>query len=192
MQRLSLKSFRKAQSGVAAIEFAIILPVMLILYFGLFDLTGLITNNRKITTVAATVADLTGQNNSTVLEATITDYMNVADMVMDPMPDSGVTVRVLGYRMQGGVPTKRWETSNGSGPGCDGDPDTSGYNELMTAGNDLIVAQTCITYEPFIGTFLGKDLLGATSFDLQQEVVVRPRASLVLNCQETAGGAACS
>jgi hypothetical protein len=41
-----------------------------------------------------------------------------------------------------------------------------------------------MTYEPFIGTFLGKNLLGATSFALNQEVVVRPRSTLTLACDD--------
>jgi hypothetical protein len=187
-----LKSYLTAQSGVAAIEFAIILPVMLILYFGMFDLTGLISNNRKLTTVAAALADLTGQNRTTVLKSQIDDYMNVGDMIIDPMPTDGVTLRVYGYRIQSGAPTKIWSSGNGSGPGCSGEPSTAGFTDLMSAGNDLVVAQACLTYEPFIGTLLGKNLIGATSFNLQQEVVVRPRSTLTLKCEVTSGGATCS
>ncbi len=192
MRKFGLTSYLNAQSGVAAIEFAFILPVMLLLYFGMMDLTTLVVNNRKVTTVASAVADLTAQNRTTVLKPQVEDYMQVANLILNPMPDDGVTVKVYGYRNSGGAPSLIWQTTNGSGPGCSGTPSTSGYSDLMTAGNDLVVAQACMTYEPFIATFLGKDILGATFFNVEQAVVVRPRSTLVLTCQTSSGGATCS
>jgi hypothetical protein len=192
MRKFTFKSYLNAQSGVAAIEFAFILPVMLILYFGMMDLTTLIVNNRKITTVAGAVADLTSQNRTTVLKSQVDDYMRVTNLIVNPLPDDGVTVKVFGYRNSGGTPSKIWETSNASGPGCSATPSTSGYSDLMTAGNDLVVAQACMTYEPWVATFLGKNLLGDTFFNVEQAVVVRPRSTLVLTCQVTSGGANCT
>lgn len=192
MRKPGFKSYLNAQAGVAAIEFAFILPVMLLLYFGMLDLTSLVVNNRKVTTVASAVADLTAQSRSTVLKSQVTDYMNVSNLVLNPAPAGGVTVRVFGYRASGGAATKIWQTSNGSGPGCSSEPDTSGFGSLMTAGNDLVVAQACMTFVPYIANFLGKSILGDTSFDLGQEVVVRPRSTLTLKCEVTSGGASCS
>lgn len=192
MRMRGLNSYLNAQSGVAAIEFAFILPVMLLLYFGMMDLTTLVVDNRKVTTISSAVADLTAQNRTTVLKPQVTDYMQVANMVLNPMPADGVTVRVFGYRNQGGTATKMWETSNGSGPGCTTTPDTTGFSNLMTAGNDLVVAQTCMSYTPYVANFLGKSILGATTFNVDQSVVVRPRSTLTLNCQVTTGGAVCS
>lgn len=188
----AFKAYLNAKSGVAAIEFAFILPVMLFLYFGMMDLTSLVVNNRKVTAVASSVADLTAQNRTSVLKSQVDDYMNVANLVLNPMPADGVTVNVYGYRSNGGAATKMWQTSNGSGPGCQGEPDTAGFDGLMTAGNDVVVAQACVTFVPYIATFLGKSILGDTSFDVGQEVVVRPRSTLTLKCEVTSGGAACS
>jgi hypothetical protein len=192
MRKFAFTSYLNAQSGVAAIEFAFILPVMLLLYFGMMDLTTLVVNNRKVTTVASAVADLTAQNRTTVLKAQVADYMQVANLILNPMPDDGVSVRVYGYSNSGGAPSLIWQTSNGSGPGCSAVPSTSGYSDLMTAGNDLVVAQACMTYEPYVATFLGAEILGATFFNVEQAVVVRPRSTLVLTCQETSGGPNCT
>jgi Flp pilus assembly protein TadG len=192
MRKFTFKSYLNAQSGVAAIEFAFILPVMMILYLGMMDLTTLVVNNRKVTTVASSVADLISQNRTTVLKAQVQDYMRVANLVVNPMPANGVTVKVYGYRNSGGTPTKIWETSNGSGPGCSSTPSTSGYGALMTAGNDLVVAQTCMTYVPWVATFLGDEIIGASFFNVEQAVVVRPRSTLVLTCQVSSGGANCT
>ena len=58
----SLARFRKDQSGVAALEIAFIMPFLLFLYFGLVDLTAMISLNRKVTYSASVVADLVTQN----------------------------------------------------------------------------------------------------------------------------------
>jgi hypothetical protein len=192
MRKFTLKSYLNAQSGVAAIEFAFILPVMMILYLGMMDLTTLVVNNRKVTTVASAVADLISQNRTKVLKAQVDDYMLVANLIVNPMPADGVTVKVYGYRNSGGVPTKIWETSNGSGPGCSSAPSTTGYGNLMTAGNDLVVAQACMTYVPWVATFLGDEIIGSSFFNVEQAVVVRPRSTFVLDCQVTSGGATCT
>lgn len=176
----TLRRYCKAETGVAAIEFAIILPFMLLLYFGLLDLTGLVSANRRMTSTASIVADLVGQSNTTITTAKISDYMLVAGMINNPLPISGVKVRVTDYRLSGGAAVQQWTQSSPSGPTC-GAVSTSGMTNLMTAGNDIIVAQACMTYVPYIATFLGDSILGAATFSVQQDIMVRPRSSLTLN-----------
>ncbi len=193
MTHLKLKKFWRAESGVAAIEMSFILPFLLLLYFGLLDLTGLVSFNRKITAVAASVADITSQNRNSVLKSNITDYMFANNMIMKPTPATKVTVKVYGYRKIGATISKVWQTSNGVGPGCDSAPNTAEMTPLMAAGNDLIVTQACMDYVPYVATFMGDKILGKTSFNVEQTVMVRPRPALQLTCyQTTVGGAVCS
>ena len=57
-----LRKFFRETRGIAAIEIAFILPFMLLIYFGLFDITALVSVNRKVTYSASIVADLVAQN----------------------------------------------------------------------------------------------------------------------------------
>lgn len=191
MKKLSLKTYLRAETGVAAIEMAFIMPFMLLLYFGLVDLTGLISFNRKITAVASATADLVGQNRTSIIKSDVLDYFKVAGMIMNPKPITDVKVTVYSYRLEGSTVTQKWKIDNGVGPACAKAPDISAMNLLMTAGNDLIVAQACMAYTPYVATFLGNNILGKTKFDVEQIVTLRPRASLQLNCTLTAGGSAC-
>jgi Flp pilus assembly protein TadG len=181
----SFKSFTLAESGLAAIEFAFILPFMLMLYFGLMDLTGLIGFNRKITSVANTMADLTAQNRTSVLKSDINDYLNAASLIMNPTPVNQVTVNVYGYRMVAGTPTQQWKSSNGSGPGCNTSPPTSSMAPLMAAGNDLVVSMACYRFTPYVATFMGDKLLGSTTLKVEQTIMVRPRSTAKLDCYTT-------
>ena len=47
--------------GVAAVEFALILPLMLVLYIGTAELTTGLMANRKMTVVARALSDLVAQ-----------------------------------------------------------------------------------------------------------------------------------
>ena len=188
------KSFLKNDKGVAAIEMAFIMPFMLLLYFGLVDITVLISMNRKITSAASTTADLVTQQRNAVLKSYITDTFNATAMIVAPTPSSEVRVELFGFRNVGGTITKMWQTNNGVGPSCGSVPTTTTMASLMTAGNDVIVARTCMNFTPAVATFMGTNIVGATTFLLNQSISIRPRSTLQLNCYQTtvAAGTLCS
>jgi len=188
-----LKKFLYETNGIAAIEVAFIMPFMLFLYFGLFDLTGLISVNRKVTYATSVVADLVAQNKTSVLRSDILNYFKASDMVMSPMPSTNIRVEVFGYRISGSTISQAWKTDNASGSSCGSAPSTGAMAPLMVAGNDLVVARVCTTYQPYIVSFLGKEILGKSSFVVGEAITQRPRSTLKLTCYSSVvGGAVCS
>jgi len=177
----NLIRFRKETSGVAALEMAFIMPFLLFLYFGLVDLTAMISLNRKVTYAASVVADLVTQNETTVTAGAIDDYFNAAELVLMPTPIANARVEVYQYRRINGTITNQWSRKSSGGVGC-GAPNTSGLADLMSDNNDVVVAVVCTTYTPYVATFLGKTILGATSFSMNEQNAVRPRQSLTLTC----------
>ena len=177
----SLTRLRRDQSGMAALEVAFIMPFLLFLYFGLVDLTAMISLNRKVTYASSVVADLVTQNDSTVTAANINDYFKAAALVMKPTPDTNIRVEVYQFHRVGSTITNDWSHKSANGSACSV-PSTDGMADLMTDGNDLIVAVICTTYSPYIATFLGQSILGATSFSMSEQIANRPRQSTALNC----------
>src|SRR5579871_1572756 len=53
-----LRRFSHAKGGLAAIEFALILPFMALLYFGSIEVSLLISADRKVSQTASSLADL--------------------------------------------------------------------------------------------------------------------------------------
>src|SRR5882757_135970 len=69
--------------GIAATEFAMIVPIMLILFFGTDEFASGIAVNRKVTLMARTLSDLTSQNTS-VTDTQLTNFFNAANSMMTP------------------------------------------------------------------------------------------------------------
>jgi Flp pilus assembly protein TadG len=187
-------SFLKNDAGMAAIEMAFIMPFLLLVYFGLVDVTGLISFNRKVTAAAGATADLVAQQRTSILKSTIVDDYNATAMIMSPTPIADVRIEVYAFRNVSGSINKIWSTNNGSGPACGSQPSTSAMLPLMAAGNDVIVARACMNFVPYVATFAGTNLVGATTFLISQSISVRPRSSLQLNCYQTtvAAGTLCT
>lgn len=180
MIRTCIRYF-KDQSGIAALETAFIMPFLLFLYFGLVDLTAMISLNRKVTYASSVVADLVTQNDATVTAANIDDYVMAAALAMKPTPMTNIRVEVYQYRNVAGVITNQWSRKSANGANCTA-PSTTGMSNLMTDGNDLIVAVLCTQYTPYLATFLGQNILGATTFTMSEQIALRPRQSSTMAC----------
>ena len=60
MLRSALDMFRD-RSGIAATEFAVIVPLMLVMFFGVVEFSSALAVDRKVTLVARTLSDLRSQ-----------------------------------------------------------------------------------------------------------------------------------
>jgi TadE-like protein len=207
MKHLKIKNFAAAESGVAAIEFAFIFPIMVFLFFCLVDFTGYVSYNRKIAAISGAVADLVSKNRNRVNADDIQKYFSVAGMILKPLAESNVKVRVIGYRRSGANAEIQGIVESPGSVECSGDPSTDGMISLMAAGNDLVVAQTCMTYTPYLGSLVfgggsynierknytlnGErtefdKTLGKADFRVEEVVTQRPRSSTILDCYPTA------
>jgi Flp pilus assembly protein TadG len=81
------RGFRKSKDGVAAVEFALLLPVMITLFFGVVE-TSLALLCRADVSMASTAADLISQVNA-ASTADITNIYAAAGTILYPYPSSG-------------------------------------------------------------------------------------------------------
>jgi Flp pilus assembly protein TadG len=179
MRRIKLGSFAKAEDGVAAIETAMVMPILLVLYIGMVDLTALVSVNRKMTQATSTVVDIVSQSRNNITKAEVTDAFKAVDLIMSAGGPSDSMIRIEGYRNNNGTMTKIWSEKKGS---CASGANTSALANLTQNGNDIIVATVCSQYSPYLGTVFGKRVLNATSFSMSETIAVRPRATNQLTC----------
>jgi len=105
--------------GVAATEFAIVSPFMLVLYIGGVELGNGMAMNVKVTATAHSVADMVSQNTQ-VTAAQMTGILAAASSIMAPYPvkngsNSLITITVSEVSTDAnGKATVQWSTSTNS------------------------------------------------------------------------------
>jgi Flp pilus assembly protein TadG len=80
---LRVRGLLDDRRGVAAIEFAVIVPVMLLMFFGLDEFASGVAVDRKVTLVARTLSDLVSQS-TTVLDTDLTNAGQTAKAMLTP------------------------------------------------------------------------------------------------------------
>ena len=141
-----LKAARGDERGGAAIEFALIAPVAILLYCGFAELTMAMMAERRAAHTASVVADLVSQTPS-VTAAQMTDIFNVADSIIYPFASAPLQLRVTSVTADAqSVPRVTWSKGHGMG-GLTGGNAVSGFPPtLLAAGDSVIMADVQYAY----------------------------------------------
>ena len=158
------------ERGVSAVEFAMLLPLMLSLYLGAVEISQGIGADRKATLTARTICDLVSQVQS-VSNADMTNALNAASSVMAPYPVSNLKVTVSSVKIDAtGKATIDWsDTLNGTAR-AKGSTVTL-PTALNIANSYLIWSEVSYTYKPVIGYVVSGTLT------LKDQIYMRPRLS---------------
>jgi Flp pilus assembly protein TadG len=165
-----LREFAQDKRGVSAVEFAMLLPLMLTLYLGGVEVSQGISIDRKVTLTARTVADLVAQVSS-IDTAGINAALGAASAVMAPYPDSNakVTVSVVDIDANGNAKIK-WSSSKNGTPRAVGSSVTI-PSALNTPSSSLVWGEASYTYQPSIGYVVTGNMT------LTDQIFMRPRLS---------------
>src|SRR3990170_1975199 len=157
------------RSGIAATEFAVIVPVMLVMFFGTVEFSSGVAVNRKVTLMARTLSDLTSQSTS-VNDTDLTGFFAASKGVMTPYPSSPTqsTISEL-YVDSSKVVKVMW--SKGHAPRAAGSTITI-PTELQVPDTYLIFSEVSYRYVPTVG-----QVMGSTGVNLADVAYTRPRQS---------------
>lgn len=177
--------FRAAENGVAAVEFALILPVMLLLYIGMVEGSTLISMDRKVQTVSGAVGDLVARSNGTISTDTVNDYVKIAGGIMTPYPTNTLLQIVTQvYVDNTGKATVDWsrryvgQVPQSSGVYAKGSSYTLPAEFLaISKGQYVIVTECGLSYSPLYGIVFDK----AIKLYRENFYIPRFRERIVLN-----------
>jgi Flp pilus assembly protein TadG len=158
------------ERGVSAVEFAMLLPLMLTLYLGTVEISQGIGADRKVTLTARTVADLVAQVSS-MSNSDMTNSLNAASAVMAPFPVGKLKVVVTSVSIDStGKATVDWsDTLNGTAR-SKGSTITL-PTALVVNNSSLIWSEVQYSYTPVIGYVISGTLT------LKDQIYMRPRLS---------------
>jgi Flp pilus assembly protein TadG len=138
--------------GVAAVEFAFVLPVMLLIYFGIVEVGQGVMIQRKVTNLTRAIGDLTAQTRSaTISDAEMTGVFDAAGTIM--MPFTSVTPGMVVSSIvidDGRVARVCWSSQPTGGTAAP--PDVSKLpDSVRIARTSVIMATASYEFEPVIG-----------------------------------------
>lgn len=180
------RGLRRALSdwrGVSAIEFALLAPVLIILYVASTELGNALTISRRTSAVASTAADLASQVKS-VSNADLADITSAASSILTPYPTAPLKIVLTSVVADDKNTTKvDWSyATNGGGPRAKGSAVTLPVG-LTQANSSVIMAEVTYAFTPLTNLNLnfgdrGSFTMG--SFTMSRTFYTRPRKSLTV------------
>jgi Flp pilus assembly protein TadG len=191
--RDAISRFIGERSGVAAIEFAFIAPVLLSLYFVTMEVSQAIEINKKVGRVGSMVADLVTQQQQQITVSELNAILNIGESILQPYNRSRSTITITAIRITNDATPKvevAWsrKLENGAtGQGPAKDSPTTVPDKLKIADTFLIRVESSLAYKPVITwTADQKQVLGlAAAFDgisMKETYYLRPRMSSTITC----------
>jgi Flp pilus assembly protein TadG len=162
------RNFRQDLRGVSAVEFALILPIMVSLYLGGIQISDALTINRKVTHVASTLGDLVTQTKS-ITNADMSNIFDAAASIMTPYSATTLKMKVSSIKIDGNAKaTVVWSDARN-----DTALTKNATVTLPTAVNQkntwVVATEVHYSYAPWVGYIL------TGTFDLHDQFYLRPR-----------------
>ncbi|HUY68203.1 MAG TPA: TadE/TadG family type IV pilus assembly protein [Alphaproteobacteria bacterium] len=178
----SLRRFLRSQRGVAAVEFALTLPIWTTLLLGTTDGAYCMLINERIDRIAYSVTDIVTQQ-ETVTDAGLNTILDAAAQIMQPFPfgADGVVIVTSIYKPAGLPPVIEWQYSGGGSlarPSKIGSPGQTAAlpNGLVLNDNDnIIISEVYYTYSPL---FIKEGIFSPG--DIYRVAIYKPRLSQLI------------
>lgn len=169
-----LSKLARDQRGVSAVEFALLLPLMVTLYLGTVEISQGISADRKVTLTTRTVADLISQV-STINNAGMTDILNASSSVMSPYSTNGLKVTVTSVNIDANSKaTVTWSDSLNGTPRSVGSTVTL-PTALVVPNSSVIWSEVQYLYKPTVGYIITGTLT------LKDQLYMAPRISTTVS-----------
>jgi Flp pilus assembly protein TadG len=171
------RRFAASTRGVAAIEFAMIMPVLVIMFLASFDGGRAIAAYMKVRAATYALASITNQY-STIQSSDMTTIVGAAATVMAPYATTSgnpvITISQITISSKGAA-TISWSYSQGGTARAQGSSITLPATALDTNNTYLILAEVSYTFTPLFGFFT------AAALTLSDNLYVTPRTSNCIN-----------
>lgn len=178
-------AFLQNRKGIAAVEFALTLPLMLILMIGSAETTEALNYKRKLNQVAIAVADLVAQAES-ISKTEMADVMYASSLIMAPFSTANLKVIVASIEFNAkGEAKVGWSINESGGTpwAKGGKPPITIPSGLNNPNTTIVVGMTNGTYVPTFAELAQNMMPRATSIDMEGIYFLRPRftESVTLN-----------
>jgi Flp pilus assembly protein TadG len=187
LQRLTANA-----QGVAALEFAMIAPLMFTLFIGSVEFSQAITVDRRVTQIAGSTADLVARADKTIAQSEISDIMRVGSYILKPYSATPIriTLRNVTSSPANASQTKQSWTCSYNGTGgtqtcaCTNTSFPLPAN-MVTTNDSVVVAEVTYDYVPLVFNYVMKNTWGGSgaSYRLSETIYMKPRSQRAMLLQ---------
>jgi Flp pilus assembly protein TadG len=153
-----LRRFAAGERGVTAIEFALVLPVVLLIMLGCFEVPRYVMIVQKISRTSSGVADLTAQADEPLTKNQMDDIFTAGKIMMQPydvVANGKIYVSSVNNPNGAGL-ALTWQRNNGgTGPASN----ITNGNSLPLAirpgsNEEVLAAEVFFSYQPVLSTLI--------------------------------------
>lgn len=154
-----IRKAARREEGLAYLEFALILPLLLLLFLGGTELSRYLQAGQKVDKMTHTIVDLIAQA-PTISASELEQIMQAAQHIMAPYPftdDGVIIVSCVGYNQYGQLRVK-WQYTGGGELLRNSAIGTAGNTPQLPAGfaieerDNVIIAESYYAMEPIINS----------------------------------------
>ena len=160
---------REDKVGTATVEFAIVLPLMLMLAFAVLETTLAVMGSMFLTNAAEAVADIVAQQNSAGWS--VSNVCTAGQLSMTPLSGTPLKVAIASVTNTGGSPTLNWQDTSCGNASTIANVTSLAAPLVPKNGDSAIVVQATYTY----ATSTALQYLFTPTINMQQNSIQRPR-----------------
>jgi len=159
----SFRKFRRADSGMAIVEFALVLPAMLALAFGGLEVTNALICKSDVSNMASSAADLIAQE-SQVNTTDMNNVFSALGSLIYPFPTAGAKIVITSVIDDGhGGGKVDWSQAYNGTARAQGSAVTVPAG-LITTGGSVVLSEVTYTYTPLKSIFVKMPIAMTNTF----------------------------
>jgi Flp pilus assembly protein TadG len=186
--RALISRLRRNEQGVAAVEFALIVPIMFLLLAGALEFSQAITVDRRVTQVASSTADLVARVDKFNNNGEIDNILKIIEQLFSPYDVAPLTVSVISVqaKAKSGNPAVTEMRVSWSRDTKGQIPYTANtiYGHipagLLAQGESVIVGEANYTYTPLLFKYFIME-----AFGMQERFYLKPRQKACVSLAPT-------
>jgi Flp pilus assembly protein TadG len=191
MRRL-LAAWQADTRGVAAIEFALVAPLMAAMFVGAVEMSQAITVDRRVTQIAGSTADLVARADKTIAQSEISDIMRVGSYILKPYSATPIRIvlrNVTSSPANASQTKQSWTCSyNGTGGTQTCECTNTSFPlpaNMVTTNDSVVVAEVTYDYVPLVFNYVMKNTWGGggASYRLSETIYMKPRSQRAMLLQ---------
>ncbi len=159
MWRRVLRAVLGDRAGAVAIEFAIALPVLCMMVFGVYEIAQAVICYYKLIDAASSIADLVGQTTVSAGGVGNNDFDNLytaGEMIMSPNTGSALKLNIASvtFNSSGAGATVAWQIERGGASAMGNTTLTGAVSTLGVASGSVIVVKGTYSFTSALNYFI--------------------------------------